>query len=138
MLPRLKAWLPPIFLIFIAFWSVWPVVEKPAKVVTETYDGVFLVWQLNQTIQKIPGNLSNIFEGNIFYPHKNVMAYSDLLIPSAFLSALPVKLTGQPQMATSVMIILGQALTMLIVYFWWLELSGSRWAAFLGSLALGL
>lgn len=114
------------------------VVERPAQVVTETYDGVFLVWVLNQTIEKIPSSLNNIFEGNIFYPHKNVMAYSDLLVPSALLSALPVKITGQPQMATSVMLILGQILSLLVVYFWWLELSGSPWAAFLGSAALGL
>ena len=114
------------------------VVERPAQVVTETYDGVFLVWVLNQTIEKIPSGLNNIFAGNIFYPHKNVMAYSDLLVPSAFLSALGVKMTGQPQMATSVMLILGQMLSLLVVYFWWLELSGSPWAAFLGSVALGL
>jgi len=134
---RLRAWLPPIFLLLIALWSVWLIVQRSTQVV-ETYDGVFLVWVLSQTIEKIPGSLSHIFEGNIFYPHTSVMAYSDLLVPSALLARLPVRIMGEPTVATSTTIIFGQIATMLVVYFWLKEMTKNRWAAFLASITLGL
>lgn len=134
----LRAWLLPIFLILIALWSVWPIVIHPTDTVTEPYDGVFLVWQINQTVGKIPDSLGSIFEGNIFYPYKHVLAYSDLFVSSAILTFLPVKLSAEPVTATSTVFVFGQIATILVVYFFWLEVTKNRLAALIGTLALCL
>lgn len=135
---KIKSWVFPIIIIAVAMWSVWPAVRSAFDSLTIGNEDILMVWILNQTIEKIPGNLANIFQGNIFYPYQNVMAYSDLLIPSAFLSSIPVKITAQPLLAYNLTLILGQILTMLVVYLWWKELTGKTWPAVLGSIALGL
>jgi hypothetical protein len=131
----LKKFFPSLFLLILAIWSVWPIVKSPLNSVTDTWDGVFIVWQINSTIKKIPGDLGNLFEGNIFYPYKNVKAYSDLFIPSSVISWLPVKLTGEPVAATSTVIILGQILLVLILYKWLWEFSIIN-TALLGTITL--
>jgi hypothetical protein len=129
----------PLLLVFVvALWSVWPVLGNFTNSLTHGHEDLLIVWILNQTIQKIPQDLGNIFQGNIFYPNVDVMAYSDLLVPSAILSWLPVYLTKQPVVAYNFSLIFGQVLTMLVIYFWFKEMTKSKWAAFLGASALGL
>ncbi len=122
----------------LAVWSVWPIVRNPLDSVTDTWDSVFIVWQMNSNIQKIAGNLGTIFEGNIYYPYEHTKAYSDLFIPSSILSWLSVKLTGEPVAATSTMIILGQILLVLMLFGWLREFSKNNYAAILGTSAFSL
>ncbi len=138
MFSRVRRMLPVILLILVALWSVWPVVRNFTNSLTHGHEDLLIVWILNQTIQKIPYDLVNIFQGNIFYPNIDVMAFSDLLVPSAIVSWLPVYLTKQPVVAYNFSLIFGQALTMLVVYFWLKEMTRNKWAAFLGASALGL
>ena len=135
---KLKLWLPPIFIIFIALWSVWPVLVSPTSVLTNGNEDILIVWILNQTIDKIPSALGDIFQANIFYPYKNVMAFTDLLIPSAIVSYLPVKISNQPIVSFNFALIVGQIATMLVIYFWWKDMAKSIPAAFLGAIVLGL
>jgi hypothetical protein len=138
MFSKVKRILPVILLIIIALWSVEPTVRNITTSLSLGHEDLQLTWMLNQTIQKIPNNLNNIFQGNIFYPHQDVMAFSDLFIPSAFLSWLPVYLTGEPVSAFNFSLIFSQVVSMLVIYFWFKEMTKSKWAAFLGATVLGL
>ena len=133
-----KKILPYLLLLIISIWSVWPAVRSPLDTLTQGNEDILAVWILNQTIQKIPDNLGNIFQGNIFFPFQNTMAYSELFIPSALLSSIPVKLTGSPFLAYNFTLFIGQFLTMLVIYLWFKELTGKNWPAALGAIALGL
>lgn len=133
-----KKLLAPILLIIIALVSVWPSVVYISSGVVETYDGLLLVWILNQTIQKIPYDLVNIFQSNIFYPFENTLAFSVLMIPSAFVAYIPTKLFGEPIVAGNFTIIFGQISTMLIAYFWFFDMSKNKTSSFIASAALGL
>lgn len=138
MFSKIKGILPVILLIAIALWSVEPNIRNFTTSLSLGHEDLQLTWMINQTIQKIPNNLSNIFQGNIFYPHRDVMAFSDLFVPSAFLSWLPVYLTREPVSAFNFILIFSQILTMLVVYFWFKEVTNNKWAALLGAVVLGL
>ncbi|HBC73241.1 MAG: hypothetical protein UX91_C0012G0009 [Candidatus Amesbacteria bacterium GW2011_GWB1_47_19] len=127
----------------IGLWSVWPAVVRPGGVADYGKDGVLLIWIMNQTINRLPsgvisGGGKGLFDGNIFYPYKHVLAYSELQMVSALWAWLPVKLTGNPAVAAGTVMVLGQVLTMAVVYGWWRKMTGNRWAAAAGAVALGM
>src|SRR3989344_6063603 len=95
-------------LLLFSVWSVWPVLKSPLDTLPQGNEDILIVWILNQTIQKIPGNINNIFQGNIFYPYINTIAYSDLLVPSAITASIPVKLSGSPLVGYNFSLFTGQ------------------------------
>lgn len=129
---------PVLLIIAVALYSVWPFVVNIGGVAVDDYDGLLLVWVYNQNIQKIPWNLVQIFQGNIFYPFKNTMAFADLNMISSVLSYVPVKILKEPTVILSTSTILGQILTMLVVYFWFFDVTKNRWSSTLGAILLGL
>ena len=124
-------------IIVISVWGLWPILKDPARRTIDSWDGVLMAWYLNSTIQKIPGNLELIFQGNIFYPYKNTMAYSDMHILSAVVSYIPVKILQEPIVAVSVSLLFGQVVTIFILYLWLYEITKSKTASFLASVTLG-
>lgn len=135
---RLKKALFPALIILIALWSVRGVLTDPGGMVLDKEDGLLITWILNQTIQKIPTDLGNIFQGNIFFPYKNTLAYSDLLIPSAILAYLPTRLSGEPLVAYNFSIVFGQVATLLVLYFFFKDVSKDSLSSFIATLAVGL
>ncbi len=96
--------------IIISLVSVWPMVINPSRVPNYGTDGELLIWIMNQ---------KKLFDGNIFYPYKNTLAYSDRMLLSQFTSRLSVLLTGNPGVAFGVNLVLGQVLTLVIIYLFW-------------------
>jgi hypothetical protein len=121
----------------LSVWSLWPIIKDPSRRTADPWDGVLMAWYLNQTIEKIPGNLNQIFQGNIFYPYKNTMAYSDMHILSAIVSYIPVKTLHEPIVAVSVSLLFGQVATIFILYLWFYEITKSKTASFLAAVGLG-
>lgn len=136
-LPR-KHLLFIVFLFILTLWSVWPVVKNSGGVLVGQGDVILITWIINQNIQKLPYRLPQLFDGNIFYPFKDVMAYSELFLPSSLISYLPVKITGLPAAGFNFSLIIGQLSTLLIAYFWFKEITGKRFASLIGVAALGL
>lgn len=122
----------------ISAWSIYPIIKSPMTSYFYGGDDALIAWILNQTIQKLPGDLGNIFNTNIFYPYKNTLAYGVMLIPSAMLSYIPVKLTGSHIAAYNLTIIASQFLTVTVLFLWFKELTKDRWAAFIGTLTFAL
>ena len=60
-----------------------------ANTLDETGDSLLNTWILSWNVHKLTTDLNGYFDGNIFYPHKKVLAYSEYLFASALL-ALPV------------------------------------------------
>src|SRR3989344_6340772 len=94
MTSRFKNIAPYLFLILLALYSVWPVAAKIKSSLHIGHEDVLLTWIINENIEKIPNDIPNLFNGNIFFPYKNTMAYSDLFLPSSLISFFPVKMLG--------------------------------------------
>ncbi len=118
MLALRKELAPICILILAGLYSVWPEVLNRNLVPNVGSDVFLLTWIMHQPLLS--------FQGNIFYPYKNVLAYSDMHKISA-------AITGGN---FAVAMIFGQVATMLVVYFWWRK--WGQWPAVVGTVVLAL
>jgi len=135
---KLSGWIPFVTVLAVSAWSIWPVLSRPLTAWAWGGDDGIITWQMNQTIQKIPGGLNHLFEGNIFYPYQKTAALHMLLVPSALIGYLPVKLSGNPVAAYNTVLIVAQFMTVTVLYLWLKELTKNPWAAAVGTLAFAL
>lgn len=89
--------------IFIAliFFSVAIVITYPlilylGSSATGLGDELLLSWIQSWVIHALMTNPLSLFQAPIFYPYPNALAYSDILLTSSFLSAIPAILIGEP------------------------------------------
>ncbi|OGC91775.1 hypothetical protein A2899_00690 [Candidatus Amesbacteria bacterium RIFCSPLOWO2_01_FULL_49_25] len=129
----------------VAVWSVWPVIVNPSRVADFGSDGWFINWVINRQVKiitgciRIPGECKNtLFQGNIYYPNRDVLAYSDLHGLDAIEGIIPVILSKNPGVASGWAMALGQIATMIIIYKIWVEFFGNKWGATVGAVAFGL
>jgi len=134
----LLGFLPFVFIVVISIYSVWPIVGGMGNRLVNAGDDIIITWIINQHIQKIPFNIINLFNGNIFYPYENTLFYSEIFLPSAIIAYLPVKITNLPIVAYNINLILGQLLTMTITYFWLKDLTNDKLSSLLGAITFGL
>ncbi len=109
-----------VLVIWVAVWSVWPMVRNQHLITNIGSDGWLITWIMNQPAFS--------FQGNAFYPYKNVLAYSDMFKVS--------RVVGGGSFARTMVV--GQLATMLVVYWWWSRLFKNDGAAAVGAVALGL
>lgn len=76
--------------LFLTIIFTWPILPNMTTKVTDTGDPFFVAWVVDSELDSIKsGDLKNFWNGNIFYPYKNTMAYSDHSL-TLTLEALPV------------------------------------------------
>ncbi|TSC87944.1 MAG: hypothetical protein G01um101416_259 [Microgenomates group bacterium Gr01-1014_16] len=136
---------PAVVVAAVALWSVWPVVVRQSRIPDYGYDGWFINWVINREAKIISGCIRNpgeckhlLFQGNIYYPYKNTLAYSELFFIDAAVAYFPVILSKNPAVASGWVMAVGQVTTMLVLYFWFKEIAGNSWGAVVGSVAFGL
>ena len=64
----------------------WPQVRHPAMV-ADHFDPYFSVWRLAHIAHALTRWPVHLFDGNIFYPLRNTLAYSDATLLQGFLAA---------------------------------------------------
>lgn len=133
MASKLRQFAPYLFLIIVASWSVWPVIIHIKNSLPLGHEDILITWIINHNIQKIPNDLLNIFNGNIFFPYKNTMAYSELFVTSSVISYLPVTLTGNFLLGFNLTLILGQILTAIFFYLWLKDITEDKTSSVLGA-----
>ena len=111
-----------LFIFLIAsFYLTFPLALHFKDYTPGNVDELYITWILNWDIHTLTTNISNLFDGNIYYPYSYSIAYSDLHLSSAIIGLLPVVLTQEPLTAYTVNLFLSFALlgfTMyLLVYF---------------------
>jgi len=105
-------------------------------------DGILINWIINRSGKNLYGLHSGraelLFGGDIFYPYTNVLAYSDMFMLTA-LWAYPLgRWWGDLRIVSGLVMVVGQAMTMTICYFWWRRITKSNWGAVVGTVAFGL
>lgn len=94
----------------------YPISVHPGSMLFDRWDGCLHTWILAWDIHKLTTGLAGFFDANIFWPHKDALAYSDHLIGSAILVAPIYLITGNPLLAENAVGILGFILSGLGMY----------------------
>lgn len=119
-----KKWqLPILFFIFVmlvSFAMYSSLFLEPSKALLDWFDYPFYVWTIAQISQKLLHvQLHHFFDGNIFYPFKSTLLFSDLLIPQSLLS-IPFTLLFHSSIFTlNAIFFLTILLNSLAGYFFW-------------------
>jgi hypothetical protein len=137
----MKKIIPPLIIVGVGIFSVWKIAICLSCVADFGRDGLLLNWIINTAGKNLYGlhsvGVGQIFDGNVFYPYTNVLAYSEM----SFLTALWAYPWGQllhnPGMVSGLALVVGQIATMLMSYLWWSKLSGDKWAAAIMAIAFG-
>lgn len=93
---RLKLYILVVLVYFFtASYITFPLIFNLGSSATSVRDEFLISWIQDTVVNNLFTNPLHLFDGNIFYPYQNVLAYSDLHLTSAVLSFLPAKVTGQ-------------------------------------------
>jgi hypothetical protein len=102
---RLKLLHLIILLVFtlLTFGLTYPVIFRVNSAVFSVYgDPLLTTWILAWDVHKLFSDPLNLFHANIFYPHRNVLAYSENLLASSLLVAPVLKISQNPILAYNV------------------------------------
>jgi hypothetical protein len=134
--------IPVLVVIAVAVWSVWPMVKCPGCVADIGRDGLLLNWIITTAGGNLyglhSGSGGSLFAGSIFYPYKNVLAYSDMHYLTALWTYPVAKLFGDIRAVSGLAQVSGQVLTVVIIYLWWKKIFRNGWGAAVAALAFGL
>ena len=111
----------------------WPIATEPAALAPAHIDPPFTAWRLSWIAHHLwhPGHL---FDGNIFWPDKRTLAYSDAVLLQGVLGA-PFIALGVPSMAVvNGLTILAIASSAFFAYLLAARLTGHRGAAIVAGL----
>ena len=82
------------------------------------------------------GEATKFFDTNIFFPHLNTLAYSELLLPQLILAGPVILWSRNPILAHNLVLLASFIATAAAIYFLALRLTGSRSAAFVAGIVL--
>ncbi len=118
--PRLAA-----FLLFAALAVVhtWPLAAAPGRLSrNDNADTTLNEWTLAWIAHQLPRDPAHLFDANIFYPERDTLAYSELLLPPALAGAPLAWLGASPVLVYNVLLIAGLAFSgwagCLLVWRW--------------------
>lgn len=110
----------------------WPLAADPARHSrNDTADAKLNEWILAWVGHQLPRNPARLFDANIFYPSRDVLAFSEPLIVPGAMGAPLQAMGASPVLVYNLVLILGLALTALAGYRLMLAWTGDRWAALL-------
>jgi hypothetical protein len=120
-----RHWLAITVFAALSFVHTWPLVTDPAVLsLNDNGDAQLNEWILAWVVHQLPRDPANLFEGNIFYPAKGSLAFSEPLIVPAIMAAPVFWLGGSPVVAYNILLLVGLTLTALATYavvFSWTE-----------------
>lgn len=123
-----------LFFLVVSFVLLWPLSGYLASSTTNEGDGLAQIWSIGWDIHALTTDPANLFNGNLFYPYINTIAYTDHLLAQA-LQAMPVYLlTGNLVLSYNLLTLFSFALSGWATYLLVKEVSGSR----AGGLVAGL
>jgi hypothetical protein len=110
--PRARWWLTPAFCVLLAIVHTWPLATAPATLSrNDNGDAQLNEWIMAWVGHQLPRAPARLFEGNIFYPARDTLAFSEPLIVPALMGAPLQWLGASPVLVFNVVLIAGFALT---------------------------
>jgi hypothetical protein len=103
----------------------WPLATNPTTLsLNDNGDAQLNEWIVAWVVHQLSRDPANLFDGNIFYPAKDSLAFSEPLIVPAIMAAPVFWLGGSPVLAYNLLLLVGFTLTALATYavvFSWTE-----------------
>ncbi|MDI6874284.1 MAG: hypothetical protein QME84_08400 [Actinomycetota bacterium] len=122
-----------LFFLLLAVIFTWPLVIRAHRSIPgDTGDPCLNSWILSWGARTIFTRPTHLFQANIMYPSRDVLAYSEHLFTLALLAAPVYVVFHNPLLAYNFLFLLGLALSGLGCYLLARELTGSRWASLVG------
>ncbi len=123
--------------ITLAILNSFPLVLHPATTIGQHGDAYFSVWRLAWVAHQLVTDPVHLFDGNIFYPHHDTLAYSDaMLLPAVTLA--PLAWLGVPPVVVYNFALLASFVASGVAAFLLVrELTGSFAAGLLGGIIFG-
>lgn len=124
--------IPGLFFLSLAILNTYPLAVAPGSFIGEHGDSYFSVWRLAWIAHQLWQRPGQLFNGNIFYPEKATLAYSDaILLPAIVVSPLH-SLGVDPIVAYNLVLIAAFTLNGVAAYSLVRYLTGSMAAGLLG------
>ena len=95
----------------------------------DSEDGLFSIWNIAWVARTVVADPTSLFDANIFYPHRNALAFSEANLVAGVLAAAPYWLTGNPYTAHNTVALLSFMLSLIGAYLLVRHLTGRRSAA---------
>lgn len=116
----------------LAIAHTWPLATAPARWSrNDNGDAQLNEWIMAWVAHQLPRDPAHLFQGNIFYPAHDTLAYSEPLIVPAVMGAPVAWLGGSPVLVFNLMLLAGFALTALAGYALVFAWTGDRAAGLL-------
>jgi hypothetical protein len=130
---RLPNWVVPLLLVIaLAVIHTWPLALAPGvHSRNDNGDAELNAWILAWVEHTLPRDPMHLFQANIFYPARDVLAFSEPLIVPAILGAPVAWLGGSPVLVYNLMVIGGFAFSALAGYVLMLRWTRDRMASLL-------
>ncbi len=132
-----RPWLPDlgVFLLYtvLSVFFTWPLATSLAELAPAHFDPPFTAWRLGWIAHQI-GEPGHFFDGNIFFPDRRTLAYSDAVLLQGIVGAPLVRLGLNPNGAANVLILVGLVTSAFFAYLLAARLSGHRGAAVVAGL----
>ena len=135
---RLRAaWaVPALVCALLAVVHTWPLATAPATLSrNDNGDAQLNEWIMAWVAHQLPRAPAQLFQGNIFYPSKDTLAFSEPLIVPAILGAPLAWLGGSPVLVFNLMVLAGFALSAFAGYAVVFTWTGDRMAGLLAGAA---
>jgi hypothetical protein len=111
----------------------WPMVRHATSLAPQHHDVFFNMWRLRWFAHALVTSPAHLFDGNIYYPEKNTLAYSDAMFVEGLIAAPLVGLN--PVLVHNLMMLLPIAASAVTLFALAWYLTGSRGAGVIAGTA---
>ncbi|MBC7230341.1 MAG: hypothetical protein H5T74_08130 [Actinobacteria bacterium] len=127
---RKESTLVLLFFLLLAVVFTWPLaLHLHDGILGGHGDPLLNTWILSWDARTAFTHPTGLFQANIIYPSRDVLAYSEHLITLGVAAAPIYYLSGNPLLAYNLVLLLGLVFTAFAAYLLARELTGSRWGA---------
>ena len=115
--------------VVLALLMTWPLASDPAglgRTHPNDADGQFAIWNVAWVARTLVADPLELFDANIYYPHRLTLAYSEANILTGALGVPVYWLTRNPWLTLNSVMIFGFASAYAAAYFLMRHLTGSR------------
>jgi hypothetical protein len=124
-----------ILAVLLACLMTWPLVTAPGRLGrTTTMDGLYSIWNVAWVARTLVAHPLALFDANIFYPHRNTLAYSEANLVAGIVAVPAWLLTGNAYTAHSSALLFAFASTFLGMWLLVRHLTNDAASALIGSI----
>jgi hypothetical protein len=116
------------FFCILTVMFTWPVSLHMETAVKDSGDPLLNTWILAWDVHQLLTSPCELFEANIFYPHKSTLAYSEHLFANSLIALPVIAITGKPILGYNTVFLLSFVIAGFGMYCLVLYLTGSRFA----------